>query len=158
MHFIRFNRRVVGTEAGMTLIEIMVVIVIIAGLMTVLGSNVMEQFNKSKFKNSEIQMRNITTAVQAYELDCGQPPTEEFGLESLVADPGREVCVNWGPQSYLSKAQLKDAYGHPFVYELADGVPILTFLGRDGRPGGKGFDRDVSSEDASSRTQADLGN
>ena len=145
---------VLWNSKGMTLIEIMVVIAIIAGLMAVLGTNVMEQYNKSKFKNSEIQLRNVGTALQAYELDCGQPPSSELGLDALINDPGREQCQNWGPQSYLTRPQIKDSYGHLFEYSLEDGVPVLTFLGRDGRPGGNGFDRDVTTGEDMNQTTA----
>lgn len=152
------SRRTKGALAnarGMTLIEVMVVILIIGGLMAVLGTNVMAQYNKSRYRNSEIQMRTLMDAIHAYEMDCGQAPTAEVGLEALTSDPGREVCTNWGPQAYVQRKQLKDAYGHEFLYDLIDGNPVLIFLGKDGRLGGKDFNRDVSSEDGE-RTQAQV--
>ncbi len=40
-----------------------------------------------------------------------------------------------------------DGWGHPFLYSVKEGHPIITSYGRDGRPGGLGFDHDLSSDD-----------
>ena len=152
----QFKRDFISNENGMTLIEIMVVILIIGGLMAVLGSNVMTQYNKSKFRNSEIQMRVLLGAVHAYEMDCGQPPSADLGLTALSVDPGRDECSNCGPQPYAQTKNLKDSYGHGFQYDVIDGNPVLTFLGKDGRPGGTDLNRDVSTEEPSSSDSTEV--
>lgn len=42
-----------------------------------------------------------------------------------------------------------DGWGHPFLYSVKDGHPVITSYGRDGKPGGIGFDHDLSSDDKS---------
>jgi hypothetical protein len=42
-----------------------------------------------------------------------------------------------------------DAWGHPFLYSVKEGHPIITSYGHDNKPGGIGFDRDLSSADKS---------
>jgi hypothetical protein len=40
-----------------------------------------------------------------------------------------------------------DAWGHRFLYSVKEGHPVVTSYGRDGKPGGVGFDCDLSSDD-----------
>jgi hypothetical protein len=42
--------------------------------------------------------------------------------------------------------QQKDSWGHPLTYEVREGKAIVGTLGRDGKPGGEGFDADFTSE------------
>jgi hypothetical protein len=42
-----------------------------------------------------------------------------------------------------------DTWGHPFLYSVKEGHPVVTSYGRDGKPGGVGFDCDLSSDDKS---------
>ncbi|MGE4132359.1 MAG: type II secretion system major pseudopilin GspG [Bdellovibrionales bacterium] len=134
-------------QSGMTLIEIMIVLAILGGLMFVLVPNVMDAFTKAKVQQSIIQLNNIKQALQSYSVDCGKLPSEELGLQALTLDPGQSHCQQWGPRPYLKDKQLEDRFGHDFVYEVTSEATTLTFLGRDGRPGGKGFDADVMIDD-----------
>ncbi len=40
-----------------------------------------------------------------------------------------------------------DEWGHPLLYSVSEGHPVITSYGRDGKPGGVGFDHDLSSDD-----------
>jgi general secretion pathway protein G len=133
-------------EKGMTLIEIMIVLVIIGGLMGVLVPNIVDAYNRSRVKQSGIQINNIKNALNMYAADCGSLPPEDPGLEALLTDPGNEVCGSWGPRAYLDKRQLKDAFGHKFEYANDGKTASITFLGKDGRLGGAGYAEDVVEE------------
>lgn len=126
---------------GMTLIEIMIVIAIIGAISALLLPNITGQLDKSKAKEARIQMTQIVNALSMYYTDCGKYPQSLEGLTK--EDPN---CSNWGPNPYYSK-KLVDPFGHELVYELDGGEYTLKSLGKDGREGGSGFDKDISLDD-----------
>src|SRR5262245_28469919 len=125
-----------GNQNGMTLIEIMIVIVIIGGLIMILAPKVHDNYTKARVKQASIQLNNIKGALMAYEMDCGNFPSQDAGLDALWSDPGTDACKNWGPAAYLDKRQLVDPFNHPFDFENDGKKIIITFLGKDGRAGG----------------------
>jgi general secretion pathway protein G len=128
------------SEAGMTLLEIMIVLAILGGLLAVLATNVMSSFNKSKVENTKIQMKQIGNALNMYNLDCGSYPTSLAGLVD------KDDCPNWGPDPYLKKVP-KDAWNTEFLYEVDGANYFLMSLGEDRREGGSGLAKDLSSDD-----------
>ncbi|AFY01279.1 type II secretion system major pseudopilin GspG [Bdellovibrio bacteriovorus] len=126
---------------GMTLIEIMIVLAIIGGIAALLLPNITGQLDKSKAKEAKIQLTQIVNALSMYYTDCGKYPQTLEGL--TTADPN---CSNWGPQPYYTK-KLQDPFGHDLVYELEGGEYSLKSLGKDGREGGSGFDKDITLDD-----------
>jgi len=61
-----------------------------------------------------------------------------------VAKPAN--APNWqGP--YAKESELKDPWGHAFGYKAPGdhGGFDLIFFGRDGKPGGDGYDKDVGN-------------
>jgi general secretion pathway protein G len=128
-------------QAGMTLIEILIVLAIIASMMAFLVPGVTRQLDKSKVQETKILIGQIMNALNLYYTDCGKFPSS---LESLVkADP---ECSNWGPEPYLKKAP-KDAWNRDFTYSLDGNQYTIRSLGSDGREGGDGYAKDISSED-----------
>jgi general secretion pathway protein G len=135
---------VLANEMGMTLIEIMIVIAIIAGLMAVLGAKVTNQLKVSKVQNTKLMIGELGKQLEAFNLACNTYPTTDQGLEGLVKNPGN--CPNWGPEPYYKNVP-KDGWGTPFIYE-SDGTKfMIKSLGADKKDGGEGFDHDLSSED-----------
>ena len=132
-------------QVGMTLIEIMVVLVIIGGLMTVLGQNVIQGKNRSAVRQARIQIGELSKQLEAYEMDCKSYPTTEQGLHALLEAP--PDCKTWGPEPYAKPNLLKDPWGTEFVYERDGGSFTLKSLGRDKKEGGTGYDADLSSKD-----------
>ena len=126
---------------GMTLVEIMIVLAIVGSIMALLLPNLVGNLDKSKVKEARIQMTQIVTALSMYYTDCGKYPQSLEGL--TTADPN---CSNWGPQPYYNK-KLVDPFNNPLVYSLEGGDFQLKSLGKDGREGGSGFDKDISVED-----------
>jgi general secretion pathway protein G len=133
----------VRNEKGMTLIEIMIVVAIIGGLMAVLGGRVMGNLERSKVSQAKIHMREIQKQLEMYYLQCNQYPTTEEGLEALVSAPAS--CPGWGPEPYL-KSVPKDPWGATYIYESNGGSFTITSMGKDRRPGGEGYDADISSD------------
>jgi general secretion pathway protein G len=141
------KRNIIITEqAGMTLIEIMIVIAIIAGLMAVLGTSAVKYLNNAHVQTARIQIKEVSKEIEAYNLSCNSYPTTDQGLQALVTSPGQDVCPNWGPEPYLKKIP-KDPWGTPFIYESDGANYELRSLGRDRKEGGEGYDKDISSKD-----------
>ena len=136
----------IANELGMTLIEIMIVIAIIAGLMAVLGTTANEKLQKARYENAKIQIKEVGKQLEQYNLDCNSYPTSEQGFGALIKNPGPDACANWGPNPYM-KQPPKDPWGKPLMYESDGATYVLKSFGRDGKEGGEGYAKDISSEE-----------
>ncbi len=134
------------SQFGFTLIEIMIVLVILGGLMAILGSKMVGALNKARAKEAYIQIKEISKQLDQYNIDCTQYPTTDQGLQALTQNPGTEACANWGPEPYL-KSVPKDPWQTPYAYESDGAKFLLKSYGKDRKPGGTGYDRDITSED-----------
>jgi general secretion pathway protein G len=132
-------------QAGVTLIEMLVVVVIIGLFVALVAPNMFRSADKARVTAARSQIEQLMTALGTYKLDTGLFPTTEQGLEALRSKPGGALMWN-GP--YIEKEIPKDPWGHDYVYrfpgEHGDG-PDISSLGRDGQPGGEGFDADIVS-------------
>ena len=133
------------TQAGVTLIEMMVVVTIIALFAALVLPRMMHQVDRGRVTSAHAQINAYMTALGAYKLDTGTYPTTEQGLQALRAKP--EAVENWqGP--YTDKEISNDPWGHPFVYhypgEHGDEPDIISY-GADGQPGGDGYNADIVS-------------
>jgi general secretion pathway protein G len=133
-------------EKGMTLIELMITIAIIGGLITVLAVNVFSQFGRARVKEAGMQLENLRNSLMSYDMDCRGFPPEDAGLHALIQNPG-EVCPNWsGP--YADPRLMRDPFGRDLIYERTETGFKLTFLGKDGKPGGSELNKDISIEES----------
>lgn len=135
------NRR----QAGVTLIEMMVVVTIIALFAALVLPKMMGQADKARKTAARAQINAYMTALGNYKLDTGVYPTTEQGLQALRVKP--EGVERWeGP--YLQKEIENDPWGTPYVYkypgEHGDDPDIISY-GRDKQPGGEGMDADIVS-------------
>lgn len=53
-------------------------------------------------------------ALDAFNQDCGRPPTPEEGLEALVENPGTEDIADKWDGPYLKPEDLKDQWGNNY--------------------------------------------
>lgn len=142
-----FRFQLLNNQKGLTLIEIMVVIVIIGGLAAVLGRSVFDNLGNANVKTTRAQFQEVSKQLEMYNADCGGFPTTDQGLQVLMEDPGKDVCANWGPNPYL-KQMPKDAWQRALIYE-SDGTDFeLRSLGSDRKAGGSGTAKDLSSKDS----------
>lgn len=141
----KFNRSILTNQSGMTLIEIMIVLVIIATMGTVLVTQVNKQLDKGRMNQAKILIAEVGKNLDQYNLDCGAYPTTDQGLNALLSPPG-SGCANWGPEPYLKKAP-KDPWGTELVYSSDGSKYLLKSYGKDKKEGGDGIARDISSED-----------
>lgn len=132
---------------GFTLIEIMVVVVILAVLGALVVPKILENVDKARATRAGSDIRAIETALDLYRLDNFKYPTTEQGLEALVKKPNDPSLTNYRAGGYL-KSLPKDPWGNIYHYtspgEDGRDYDIISY-GRDGKPGGDGYDADISS-------------
>jgi general secretion pathway protein G len=136
----------VPRQAGFTLLEMIVVLVIIGLIMGLVGPRLFGQADKAKVQTAETQIKMLRGALQTMRLDISRWPTEQEGLALLTSKPaGEEVAHGWaGP--YLDEAVPQDPWGHPYQYApqaSGDNPFTLYSYGADGKPGGEGQDADI---------------
>ncbi|MCF6281959.1 MAG: type II secretion system major pseudopilin GspG [Candidatus Polarisedimenticolaceae bacterium] len=132
-------------KRGFTLIELLVVLVILGLLGGLVGPKVLNYLGRGKTDTAKLQIEQISAALDLYLLDVGDYPTQEQGLEALVAEqPGTS---NWnGP--YLRNAKLPiDPWSNSYQYAIpGDGKEFDLFsLGKDNAAGGEGENQDLSN-------------
>jgi general secretion pathway protein G len=132
---------------GMTLIEILVVLVLIGIVMAIVGGNFLGQGEKAKANAAKIEIGQISQALDLFKLEIGRYPTQQEGLQALITAPAG--LNNWnGP--YWKKASVpKDPWGNEYRY-LAPGqagpYDIVSY-GADGKEGGEGVDKDITNRE-----------
>lgn len=135
------SSKILMNSAGMTLVEIMIVLAILGSLIAVLLPQVTDRLDRSKLGETKIAMGQVMNALNMYYTDCGKFPES---LEGLTA--ADSSCSNWGPEAYLKKPP-KDSWGTDFAYSVDGSSFVLKSLGKDRREGGDGYNKDISSED-----------
>ncbi len=143
--------RVVNNDTGLTLIELMVVIIILGVLATFIVPRFMDQPEKARVAKARVEIESLASAVKMFKLDNGFYPSTEQGLKALVEKPtvGR-IPTHWREGGYLEKKEVpKDPWGNEYVYisPSPNGDFEIISYGADGREGGEGFDADISSQD-----------
>lgn len=133
----------IRNNKGMTLLEIMIVLVILGGLIAILATQVQGRLKKAKINQAKIQIAEYGKALEMFYADCSKFPSSDEGLNALMQAPSS--CSNWGPDPYLKKLQ-KDPWNNEFIYESAGNTFVLRSLGSDGREGGTGDAADLSSD------------
>lgn len=133
------------TQAGLTLIEMLVVVTIIAVFAAVVGPRVLQRADVAKKTAVRQQINSFNTALGAYKLDTSLFPSNEQGLKALREKP--EGVNGWqGP--YLPQDVPTDPWGRAFVYkypgEHGDEPDIISY-GADGQPGGSDMNEDIVS-------------
>ena len=141
------NLRSLSRARGMTLIEILVVLVLIGVVLGVVGGNFIGRGEKAKADAAKIEIGQIGQALDLYKLETGRYPSSSEGLQALVAAPAG--ASNWnGP--YWKKTQIpKDPWGNEYRYTSPGqkGAYDIVSLGADGKEGGDGANKDITSAD-----------
>lgn len=145
-------KKVSRTQAGFTLVEILIVITLIGFIGTLAVTNFMGKLQEGKQKGTKIIMKQLQTALDDYYRSCNSyPTTAQGGLQALVDKPtvGPE-CRNYDPNGYLKDHKVpKDGWETDFIYINEDGSNRYTLksLGADKKEGGEGYDKDLDVND-----------
>ncbi len=128
---------------GFTLIELMVVMAIIAGMAALIATNVLDRLADSRVTTARSDITTLMQALKLYKLDNQRYPAADQGLDALIHKPANGAA-NWRP--YIEKLP-NDPWGNPYQYAnpgIKGEIDVYS-LGADGKPGGEGHDADVGS-------------
>ncbi len=125
-------------EAGFTLIELMVVIIILGILMGWLLGNVMGGGDKAKAQINKVKIKELGSKIELFQLQYNALPSS---LEELTA-----CSEKTGPDCVpiTNEESIKDSWGNKFIYTLESGGRTyrIKSLGADGVEGGEGVNFD----------------
>jgi general secretion pathway protein G len=119
-------------ERGMTLVEIMVVLVIISMVVGLVGVQVFNSLKNAQIKATQTQMARIAEALDLYRLSYRQYPSSGEGLAALKTPKGGGAPV--------MEQIPQDPWGNDYVYiypgQQNSGKFDLISYGPDGQAGG----------------------
>ncbi|OZI71887.1 type II secretion system major pseudopilin GspG [Bordetella genomosp. 12] len=131
-------------QRGLTLIEMLVVMVIIGVLAALIVPRVLDRPEQARRVAARQDIAGVMQALKLYRLDNGRYPTAAQGLRALAEKP--DGVPGW--RGYLDKTPV-DPWGHPYQYlnPGAKGEVDVFSFGADNKPGGEANDADVGSWD-----------
>ena len=127
-------------ERGFTILEIVIVFILLAGIMAFVGPKIFEKMGQAKSAEQRIRTQSLVGNIELFKLEMGKYPEN---LGALVRNPGSD---KWnGP--YAKDTDLKDAWGNDYRYTVpGQGKAYdLVSLGADGAIGGEGENKDVTN-------------
>ena len=147
MRTLQAFRSVPRASRGMTLIEILVVLVLIGIVLGIVGGNFIGRGEKAKADAAKIEIGQIGQALDLYKLETGRYPSSSEGLQALVAAPAG--ATNWNGPYWKKSSIPKDPWGNDYRYTSPGqkGAYDIVSLGADGKEGGDGTNKDISSAD-----------
>lgn len=152
MGLLRRPRRAARRQArrlpGFTFIEVLVVLIILALIAGIVGTQLLGEAERARTEATRIQMKSLESALSLYRLHNAGYPSSEQGLEALIRQPEvGSVPQNWqGP--YLNANSVPtDGWDNEFIYTSNGSDYTIISLGADGREGGDGLNADISSDD-----------
>ena len=132
-------------DSGVTLIEMMVVLVIIGIVAALVVPNVIGRPDEARVAVVRTDLRTIAASLEMYRLDNRVYPSSAQGLRALAERPTiSPVPTNWTTGGYLPNVP-PDPWGNPYIYmsPAESGPYLLVSLGADGAPGGDGVNADI---------------
>lgn len=141
------RRTVNRAEHGLTLLEVMVVILIMGMIAGIVSKVVVGRVQEARVETAKTQMAEFAGALDTFHVHNGFYPTTEQGLGALVEKPtSSPIPKQWAAAGYMKAIPL-DPWGRKYIYiGPASGRDFeIICLGRNGEEGGEGFDADISS-------------
>lgn len=124
---------------GLTLLELMIVLIILVGLLAIVGPRLLGSQEKADIRTTQAQIGNLESALDMYRSDMRSFPSTEDGLQALITAPDDErIAKKWdGP--YLDEEKLPlDPWGNEYAYEFdreaGANKPLIFSNGPDGEP------------------------
>jgi general secretion pathway protein G len=126
------------SEAGFTLLELLIVIAIL-GMLAVVGTvQMMSYLERARTDTAMLEIDQLGAALNLFRIDVGRLPTNDEGLKALVEAP---PSVEYWRGPYLTKPEaIRDPWGRMFVYRQPGnhGPYDLMSYGADGPSGASG--------------------
>lgn len=124
-------------QAGFTLIEVMVVLLIIGIMASMVAPQILGQQESAQIKKAAVDIQQLESSLEMYKLQNNQFPTTEQGLEALVTSPTIDPIPRNYPENGFIKRLPEDPWDNP--YQLISpgemGVIDIFSNGPDREPG-----------------------
>ncbi|HMP61730.1 MAG TPA: type II secretion system major pseudopilin GspG [Phenylobacterium sp.] len=136
-----------AAEAGFTLVELMVVVVILGLLATVVMINVLPSQDRAMREKAKADISILEQALDTYRLENLAYPTTEQGLRALVEPPAGPSRPHRYRQGGSIRRLPEDPWGNPYQYANPgrQGRYDVYSFGADGAPGGEGDGADIGN-------------
>jgi general secretion pathway protein G len=136
-------------QKGMSLIEILIVITLIAVAGSFVAGRVFDSLQEGNVKAARTQINGLKAILDDYRRFCNGYPTTDQNLDALVAKPTTPPeCANYPASAFIQDGRVpKDPWGNPYNYESDGKKYVITSYGQDGKPDGEGHDKDIKSND-----------
>ncbi|MBC7801175.1 MAG: type II secretion system major pseudopilin GspG [Gemmatimonadaceae bacterium] len=108
------KRRPVRSDAGFTLLEILVVIAILGLLIGLVAPAALRQLGGARASVARQSIERIASVLDLYKLDVGNYPTTEQGLAALSVRPSG--VATWGGPYLKGEAQPVDPWNRAYLY------------------------------------------
>ena len=128
-------------EAGFTLTELLVVLVILSLIAAAITPQIMGRLDSSKVKAAKLQLQTLSSALDMYKIDTGEYPAQQEGLTALLIRP--QSADVWDGPYVKSTGAIIDSWNNPIEYRRTQSTYQLISHGADGIPGGEAFDADL---------------
>jgi general secretion pathway protein G len=127
-------------NAGFTLLEMMVVVMIIGLLAAMVVPNLISNKGKANQKKAVADIAALESALDLYYLDHNHYPPEDAGLKALLSS-GKERT-----DGYIRRIP-KDPWGYNYQYKNPGNYGRIDIfsLGEDGVEGGTGMAKDIGN-------------
>ncbi len=126
------NRR--RSQAGLTLIEMLVVVTILGLFLSYVGLKYWKHVDEARVTTARAQINAFKDALLTYRLQHGTFPTTEQGIAALAGELNGDIPKDpWG-----------NAYQYKYPGEHGDEPEIMSY-GADGQAGGEGINADIVS-------------
>jgi general secretion pathway protein G len=132
-------------QAGFTLVEMLVVLVIIGLIMGLVGPRVLSYLSDSRAKAAQLQIESFSNSLDLFYVDTGRYPTTQEGLGALLQRP--PGADRWSGPYLRSNSVPNDPWGNEYVYRSpgAHGAYDLMSYGSKGREGGENFESGIAN-------------
>lgn len=133
------GRLALRSQRGLTIIEIIVVLVILTIIMTFLAQRLFGAGERAKVSLTELKMRDLKSKIEIFQLQYGSVPSS---LDELVRCSER---TGPGCIPLVNEDGIKDAWNSRLSYSASGDNRTYTIksLGADAKEGGQGADTDI---------------
>ncbi|MEM7227817.1 MAG: type II secretion system major pseudopilin GspG [Planctomycetota bacterium] len=128
---------------GLTLVEILAVLVILGLISATLVIGFSSKFGAAKHELAKTSLGTVVNHLELYKVEHDLFPTNDIGIRALTDGHATPAATY-----YLSQDKILDPWGREFQYLTPgpDGHPFeLISFGADGQPGGDGENADITS-------------
>jgi len=136
-----------SSQAGFTLTELLVVMVVLSLIAAAITPQVMGRLDRSKVRAAKLQLQTLSTSLDMYKIDTGSYPSDQEGLQALITRPNSAQV--WDGPYVKTGRSVFDSWDNPIEYKTSGSSYRLLSLGADGVTGGAKHDADISFPDFS---------